>query len=484
MPSPTATPSWLRQLGARYGSHAVLKALATPLVITGFFVAYFHLLRHPLFPVTTIPATPVDALIPFWPAALAPYFSLWAYIVVGSGTLRGRREIGYYCAGLLILLVGGLGTFLLWPTQTPPPDIDWAGHPSFQFLQGVDSAGNAWPSLHVAFAVFTAIWLERLLRDLAAPRALRAANALWALAIVYSTLATRQHVLADVFAGLALGGAAGLLDPRPRGRELCARPSWCDRLVLALGISLSAKAALFAVGLATVPAPLAAALWLLPDGWLLLHLLVPNFRGLVPTATRFATREREVWLTIDDGPEPATTGPMLDLLDRHGARATFFVIGEKAAAHPALLAQIRARGHTLGNHTHTHPLASFWLAGPWRTARELERCDAALRDATGEASPRWFRAPAGIKSVFLRRVLARRDRVLVGWSARAREKSGAPHAALLRRLTHDLVPGAILLLHEAPPPQAAARLALLSALLEHLSAQGYRCVLPERDTLR
>ncbi|HEY1107119.1 MAG TPA: polysaccharide deacetylase family protein, partial [Opitutaceae bacterium] len=410
MPPPTATPSWLRQLGARYGSHAVLKALATPLVITGFFAAYFHLLRHPLFPVTTIPATPLDVLIPFWPAALAPYFSLWGYIVVGSGTLRGRREIGYYCAGLLILLVGGLGTFLLWPTQTPPPDIDWSRHPSFQFLQGVDSAGNAWPSLHVAFAVFTAIWLERLLRDLAAPRALRATNALWALAIVYSTLATRQHVLADVLAGLALGGAAGLLDPRPRGRELCARPSWCDRLVLALAISLSAKAALFLIGLATVPAPLVAALWLLPDGWILLHLLVPNFSGLVPTATRFVTPAREVWLTIDDGPEPATTGPMLDLLDRHGARATFFVIGEKAAAHPALRAQIRARGHTLGNHTHTHPLASFGLAGPWRTARELERCDAELRSATGEAPPTWFRAPAGIKTFFLRRVLARRDR--------------------------------------------------------------------------
>lgn len=484
MPSPRATPTWLRQLGGRYTAHWALKSIATPLVVTGFFAAYFHLLRHPLFPVTVVPVTALDALVPFWPAALVPYFSLWAYIFVGSGTVRGGREIIHYCAALLLLIVGGLGTFLFWPTATPPPDIDWSRHPSFQFLQAVDSAGNAWPSLHVAFAVFTAIWLERLLRDLAAPRAVRAGNALWALAIVYSTLATRQHVLSDVLAGLALGGAAGLLDPRPRGRELCARPSWCDRLVLALGISLSAKAALFTLGLHVVPAPLAAALWLLPDCWILVHLLMPNFSGLVPTATRFTPTGREVWLTLDDGPEPATTGPMLDLLDRHGAKATFFVIGEKAAAHPALVAQIRARGHTLGNHTHTHPLATFWLAGPWRTAREIERCDAVLRGGGGApSSTAWFRAPAGIKTVFLRRVLARHDRVLVGWSARARESFGARRAAPLRRLTRAVRPGAILLLHESAR-HAPERLALLSALLDHLSAEGYRCVLPARDALR
>lgn len=491
MPPPPAAPSWLRQLGTRYGSHWVLKSVATPLVIAGFFVAYFQLLRHPVFPVATIPATRLDALIPFWPAALAPYFSLWCYIVVGSGTVRGWREIGYYCAGLLVLLVGGLGTFLFWPTETPPPDIDWRQHPSFQFLQDVDSAGNAWPSLHVAFAVFTGLWLERVLREVAAPRALRAGNALWALAIVYSTLATRQHVIADVLSGLALGGAAGLLDPRPPGRALNARASRASRQGLVLLIWLSAKASLFAVGLHAVPAPLAAALWVLPDCWLLLSLLAPNFSGLVPTATRFATKEREIWLTLDDGPEPATTGPMLDLLERHGARATFFLIGEKAAAHPALVAEIRARGHTLGNHTHTHPLASFWLAGPWRTAREIDACDAALRralppgsvDAAPAPTP-WFRAPAGVKNFFLRRALARRDRVLIGWSARAREEYGAACGAPLRRLTRAIKPGAILLLHEAPPPHAPARVALLSALLEHLSATGYRCVLPPRDALR
>jgi peptidoglycan/xylan/chitin deacetylase (PgdA/CDA1 family) len=173
---------------------------------------------------------------------------------------------------------------------------------------------------------------------------------------------------------------------------------------------------------------------------------------------------------------------MLDLLDRHGAKATFFAIGEKASAHPELVAEICRRGHTVGNHTQTHPLAAFWLAGPRRTAREVDACDAALQRAGAAVSP-WFRAPAGIKTFFLRRVLADRGRVLVGWSARGRETFSASPAAPLRRLQRNIRPGAILLVHESAT-NGAARVALLTALLEHLSATGYRCVLPERDALR
>ena len=251
---------------------------------------------------------------------------------------------------------------------------------------------------------------------------------------------------------------------------------------LALAVSATAKIFLFALGLAQTDPAMAALLFFGPDLWILTGLLVPNVGSLIPTATRFATDQREVWLTIDDGPEPATTIPMLDLLDRHGAKATFFAIGEKASAHPELVAEIRRRGHTLGNHTQTHPLAAFWLAGPRRTASEVDACDDALEHAGAALSP-WFRAPAGIKTLFLRRVLARRGRVLVGWSARGRDKFSASPAAPLRRLKRNLRPGAILLIHESAA-YGAARVALLTALLEHLSATGYRCVLPGRDALR
>lgn len=483
IPTPPAPVlPWWHELRVRWTAHWILKTGLIPLCIAGFFAAYFYLLRHPLAEVTTMPVTALDRLIPFQPLALIPYVSLWLYVIVGAGLLRDRREIVAYCVTVLGLALAGLGIFLLWPTATPPAAIDWTLHPPLQFLKNADASGNACPSLHVAFAVFTAIWLEQLLREIAAPVAVRVCNAAWAVAIAYSTVAVRQHVVIDVAAGAALGGFAGLLGPRPLGRDSSPDQAWPGRLWLALALSLATKALLCVVGWRFFPLPITAGLFALSDCWILVHLLVPNASGLVPTVTRFATTEREIWLTIDDGPEPATTGPMLDLLDRHGAKATFFVIGAKAAAHPALLAQIRARGHTLGNHTQTHPLAAFWLAGPWRTARELDGCDAILRQAGGTPSS-WFRAPAGIRTCFLRWVLARRNLVLIGWSARALENLGAAQGAPLRRLTGALQPGAILLLHESAP-HAAARIALLSAFLDHASAAGYRCALPDFKSLR
>jgi peptidoglycan/xylan/chitin deacetylase (PgdA/CDA1 family) len=479
---PTDPPIfWPGQLRSRFAAHWLLKAWLIPLFMTGFFAGYFHLLRHPLFPVTFIPLTALDRLITFRPAAVWIYASLWFYALLGAAVLRGWREIIVYSVAVVTLTVVGFGTFLIWPNATPAPHANWALYPSFRFLETVDAAGNACPSLHVAFAVFTAVWLERLLRQGGASVIVRALNGAWCLAIVYSTLATKQHVTIDALAGAALGGAVGLLDPRAPGSDLRAPYCWLNRLWLALAVSATAKIFLFTLGLAQVHPAMAALLFFGPDLWILAGLLVPNVGSLIPTATRFATDQREVWLTIDDGPEPGTALPMLDLLDRHGAKATFFAIGEKASVHPELVAEIRRRGHTVGNHTQTHPLATFWLAGPRRTAREVDAGDAALQRAGAASSP-WFRAPAGIKTFFLRRVLADRGRVLVGWSARGRDKFSASPAAPLRRLKRNLRPGAILLIHEGAT-HGAARVALLSALLEHLSATGYRCVLPERDAL-
>src|SRR5580658_2928408 len=86
-------------------------------------------------------------------------------------------------------------------------------------------------------------------------------------------------------------------------------------------------------------------------------------------------------LTFDDGPNPAVTPALLDLLDRHGVRATFFVIGEFVRAVPALAREISARGHVLGNHTQTHPRLTF--CSPSRTRAELDQCDDAIQAATG-----------------------------------------------------------------------------------------------------
>ncbi len=254
------------------------------------------------------------------------------------------------------------------------------------------------------------------------------------------------------------------------------------RQKIAVGIAVVAKAAVLVSGLWRAHPFAALAVFFGSDLWVLHGLFYPNATTLMPVLTEFFTPRREVWLTIDDGPEPATTPAMLDLLDRYSARATFFLIGTKVAMHPALVRDILGRGHGVGNHTHTHPLATFWYAGRRRTEAEIEGCNRALM-AAGAAQPAWFRCPAGIKTLSLHGALRRNEQQLVGWSRRALEQFSLTPVRPLQRLISGLRPGAILLLHESAP-HAARRIALLSGLLTHLAASDYRCVLPEKSDLR
>lgn len=208
---------WVREAGRRVRLHWVAKMLATALGIPAFFAAYFWVLRHPFFPVTTMPLTTVDDWVEFRSGALPLYASLWLYVSIAPALLKHRRELVAIGLSALLLSAIGLGIFMLWPTAVPAFEIDLKLHPDMVILKGLDVAANACPSLHVAFAVFNAIWLERLLRETHAPLSLRAFNAAWCLAIAYSTLATRQHVVLDVVAGIALGAAIAVPSVRLLG---------------------------------------------------------------------------------------------------------------------------------------------------------------------------------------------------------------------------------------------------------------------------
>jgi len=205
---------WLQQAGVRMVKWWPVKMMGTTLVMTAFFVAYFWVLRHPLFPVTTMPLTALDRWIAFRPGTLPLYVSLWFYVSLAPALLMERREIVSYAVVTVGLGAIGLGIFLLWPTMVFCPDADWSQHSAFAFLKSVDASGNACPSLHVAFAVFTAIWLGRLLRQMGAGPSMRAVNWLWCLGILYSTIALRQHVALDVLAGGALGAIVAMLHLR------------------------------------------------------------------------------------------------------------------------------------------------------------------------------------------------------------------------------------------------------------------------------
>ena len=198
---------WLHQAGARVRTWWLAKMLGTTLCMTAFFVVYFQLLRHTLYPPVIVPLTVIDRLIGFRSEALPLYFSLWFYVSLAPALLIDRRELVSYGLAAVGLSVIGLGIFLFWPTAVPRSEVDWSQHPAFAFLKSVDASGNACPSLHVAFAVFTAVWFERLLRQMGAGCLVRGLNWLWCLGILYSTVAIRQHVSLDVLAGAVLGAA-------------------------------------------------------------------------------------------------------------------------------------------------------------------------------------------------------------------------------------------------------------------------------------
>ncbi len=211
------------------------------------------------------------------------------------------------------------------------------------------------------------------------------------------------------------------------------------------------------------------------------HLLVvwgtlhPRAALFGPVLSRLPSQRREVWLTIDDGPSHDTR-PMLDLLERHGARATFFVVGERALAEPALVNEILARGHGIGNHSLSHPDTRFWRLGPARMEHEIGQNQSVLTAITGR-TPRWYRSVVGMTNPFVSLSLKRHGLARVAWSARGFDGVHCEPERVLARITRDIRPGAIVLLHEG----AAHRhnLEILARLLRWLEQNEYRTVLPE-----
>jgi membrane-associated phospholipid phosphatase len=210
---------WLRVAGARLLVWWPVKMLGTTAGMTVFFVAYFWVLNNPQFPVTTMPLTAIDRAIAFRPESLALYFSLWIYVSLVPALIVDRRELALYGVAAVVLSIVGLAIFFLWPTAVPRLDVDWSQYPAFAFLHSVDASGNACPSLHVAFAVLTAFWIARILRQIGAGRVAHGINWLWCAGILYSTIATRQHVALDVLAGAALGAIVAVPNLRWVGKR-------------------------------------------------------------------------------------------------------------------------------------------------------------------------------------------------------------------------------------------------------------------------
>ena len=203
--------------------------------------------------------------------------------------------------------------------------------------------------------------------------------------------------------------------------------------------------------------------------------LVPDSALFSPVLRRLPTSAKVAWLTIDDGPSQDTPA-ILDLLDAHDAKATFFLVGERARAQPELVREIARRGHGIGNHSATHPQAWFWALPPRRMREEIERTQATLRDLTG-ATPQWFRAVVGMANPFVAAVLKAHGMTRVAWSARGYDAFASDPAVVADRIDRQLSPGAIVLLHEGA--KHGRNVEAVRAVLERLQARGYRTVLPD-----
>ena len=197
------------------------------------------------------------------------------------------------------------------------------------------------------------------------------------------------------------------------------------------------------------------------------HLVTPRCVWRAPRAAG-----RRIALTFDDGPDPHFTPRVLEILAARGVRASFFLVGERAARAPHVVRAIAAAGHEIGSHGWSH--RSLWLCGPSRTREEIGRASATLGALTG-AAPALFRPPWGMVNAAMFGALRRHGQRCVFWSIQPEGLRPAPAATQVARVLRRAHAGAIVDLHDAEgTPHAPARLCeALPVMIDELAARGY-----------
>jgi len=178
-------------------------------------------------------------------------------------------------------------------------------------------------------------------------------------------------------------------------------------------------------------------------------------------------------LTFDDAPDPRFTPQILDILARHRVRATFFIVGSRARAHPELVRRIVREGHLIGNHSDTHALLTNKTAAGFE--REIRRTDQTLLAITGR-KPRFIRPPYGEISPKQTDWTARRGYIVVNWNVDAVDWRNTPSRTILANVRKQLRPGAIILLHAGGGrgQDLSGTINALPRLIAMLKKQGYR----------
>jgi peptidoglycan/xylan/chitin deacetylase (PgdA/CDA1 family) len=210
---------------------------------------------------------------------------------------------------------------------------------------------------------------------------------------------------------------------------------------------------------------------------ILAGVLALSWRVFVDAIVRGPRGARGVVLTFDDGPHPRWTPRVLETLNRHGATATFFVVGRKAEEHPDIVRTILSHGHEVQLHSYAHDRL-FALRSERRVREDLELGVAAIERVTGRR-PMLFRPPIGHTNPIVARVARALDLTVVGWTIGARDGiATARPEDVVARVQRDLRDGAIVLLHDAPErgDREPAAVRALPAILDAIAAGGLQVV--------
>jgi membrane-associated phospholipid phosphatase len=188
-------------------SELPLKLILLVVLNLWVYLPYQFLQQHHFFPVTNMPASFLDRMIPFSDQAVWLYLSIYLLMPIGPFLMDNRQQILRYAAGIVIISFVADSIFLFLPTACPRPDLTGT-NAIYRALVFIDNPFHACPSLHAAFAVYSACCGGLVFRELRVRCLLRTGLWLWALIILFATLATKQHVAADIAAGSALAYGA------------------------------------------------------------------------------------------------------------------------------------------------------------------------------------------------------------------------------------------------------------------------------------
>ncbi len=188
----------------RLRSELPLKLVLLVVLNLWVYLPYHFLQWHHFFPATNMRLSFFDRIIPFSDTAVWLYFSVYLLMPVGPFLMNSRRQILRYATGVMLISMFANVVFIFWPTSCPRSGIQGT-NAIYQTLVAMDNPFHAFPSLHAAFAIYSALCGGLVLRQLGLGRSWRVSLWLWSLLILYATLATKQHVVADIISGSALG---------------------------------------------------------------------------------------------------------------------------------------------------------------------------------------------------------------------------------------------------------------------------------------